>query len=342
MLSKENRKKKILGIVVKSYIYNARPVGSSAVSYMLGVSSATVRNVMYQLEEEGFITHPHTSAGRIPTDKGYRCYVDFLMQRHRLTKKTLGRIKAEYGRMKTLEDVTKKSVEILSKITRHASIAFLPAFKEYQYEAIRLFKLSGRRVYAVLVTRPDIVKGLAIETAQDLDSKELEIISNFLNEILAGRELSDAEGIIKNELRAERESFRDILRQGLEIMRQAIQIGYEDRLFSEAPSEIFRNPELRDINTTERLIKIIETKARITRLLSAQGPDEDIYVRIGAENKCKDIRDFTIITSKYKIAGNMSGRVGVIGPTRMEYGYVIPAVKCLAEMAEDFLRTEPE
>ena len=336
--SREDRNKKVLGIIVRSYIYNARPVSSNAVAEMLGFSSATIRNIMVELEDSGFISHPHTSAGRMPTDAGYRYYVDSLMRLHSLATNTADRIKSEYHKMKTFEEVVKKSTEILSKITNYTSIAVLPAFKRNIFSQIGLYHLYENRVHVILATEGGMLTSFDIELKNDASRDELDIIANFLNDNLTGMDLQLIEEYLVNRLDMQRDNFYRVIEDAVDIIRQTLLVSHDDKLFLEAPSGMFDQPEFKDITRMQKLLKVLEDKDRLRVLISESANYADVSVHIGSENKYKDIKEFSIVTSNYRISDKVAGSVGVIGPTRMEYEYVIPAVKYLANLIEGFLK----
>lgn len=325
------RQNQILEIIVSSYVDTALPVGSRVVSKMVGLSSATVRNIMADLEEMEYITHPHTSAGRIPTDKGYRCYIESLMRVKDINRKEARRIEEEYRtRRKGIEDIIKKTAEVLASITHQTGIILFPKFNKSVFKRIDLISVGRRRVLAVLITSTGIVKSFIIETEEDME-RELGAVTNLLNSDYYGLTLEDIkEGLIKR-LRQERDSFHSVVKETSDIIELMLQLFREDELYLGGPSCLLSQPEFEDADYAKAMLHIFEDKSALSRLLEEDIGEKGIKVYIGKENKYKNIQNCSVLTSGYRVKDELVGRLGIIGPTRMAYSHMIPLVNYISE-----------
>lgn len=325
------RQNKILEIIISSYVNTALPIGSRMVSKIIGLSSATVRNVMSDLEDLGYITHPHTSAGRIPTDKGYRCYVESLMRVKDITEKEARRIEEEYRlRRKGIEDIIKKTAEVLSGITHQTGIILFPRFKRSMFKHIDLISTGKKKVLVVLVTSTGIVKNLIIDTKEDFKN-DLDIIANLLNSEYYGISLEDIKRQFIKQIKQKRDSSYYILKEASEIIESMLDESYKDELYLEGTSCLLSQPEFEDRRAAKSILRCFEDKAMLLELLEKDLGDEGTRIYIGKENKYRDMQNCSIVTSAYRIKDELTGRLGIIGPTRMAYGHLIPLVNYISE-----------
>jgi len=332
------RQNEVLKIIVSSYVDTALPVGSRAVSKVLGVSSATIRNIMSDLEELGYITHPHTSAGRIPTDSGYRRYIESLMRVRDINRKEAKRIEEEYKlKRKSIEDIIKKTAEVLSGITHQTGIVLFPKFKRSMFKHIDLVGIARRKVLVVLVMSTGIVKSFIIETEEDL-ACDLVAITNLLNSDYYNLALEDIKEQLIRRLKSQRDSFHNIIKETTDIIESMLQLFSEDELYLGGASRLLTQPEFEDAGSAKSILRIFENKNALFRLLEGDPEEEGLKVYIGRENKCKDVQNCSIVTSTYRIKGALVGRLGIIGPTRMEYSHLIPVVNYISETVTRTLR----
>ncbi|NQU73630.1 MAG: heat-inducible transcription repressor HrcA [Candidatus Omnitrophica bacterium] len=334
------RQNKILEIIVSSYVDTALPVGSGSVSKIVGLSSATVRNVMSDLEELGYIMHPHTSAGRIPTDKGYRCYVESLMQAEYINKKEAKRIGEEYNqKRKGIEDIIKNTAEVLSTITHHTGIILFPRFKRPSFKHIDLISIGKKKILVVLVTSTGIVKNLIIDTEKDLKN-DLEAIVNLLNGDYHGFTLEDIKEHLIRQIGQQRDSSYSVLKRTSEIIGSMLELFYDDELYFDGTSYLLSQPEFENTSIAKLLLQCFEDKAMLLELMEKDLQEEGVRVYIGKENTSPYMKNCSIVTSGYKIKDELSGRLGIIGPTRMAYSHLIPLVGyisgTLTSTLEDF------
>lgn len=337
----DDRKIKILQAIIKDYIDTAEPVGSRTLSkkYSLGVSPATIRNEMSDLEELGYLMQPHTSSGRIPSDKGYRLYVDNLMeikaiadlQRNSIKKNLL----KQFGEV---EQLLQYSSKIISEITHYTSAVLTPQIKENRIKHIQLVPIDDKRIIAVIITDTGILKNLIIDVVEGLDYDQLQKVTNLLNKKLQGMTIKDVEGSLLNDLKEELYEFNSIIESVVPKLFSVLE-GMEDvELFLSGTTNIFNFPEYNDILKAKNFLTMLEEKEIIRNLISATG-DQGISISIGRENFYKEAQDCSLVTATYKVNGNIVGKLSVIGPTRMDYSNVVGALKQISQYINELLRT---
>jgi heat-inducible transcriptional repressor len=325
------RQNKILEIIISSYVTTAIPIGSRLVSKRIGLSSATIRNIMSDLEELGYITHPHTSAGRIPTDKGYRRYIESLMRLKQINKEEQRRIEDKYkSQRRGIEDLIKKTAEVLANITHHTGIVLFPKFKRSSFKRIDLVSIGKRRVLVILITSTGIVKNFIIDTKEEM-GKDLDVIANLLNSDYNGLPLEDIKSRLVNQLKEERDSFRYVITETSEIIEAMLQLFYVDELYLGGTASLLSQPEFENAHYARSLLKVFENKDELSRLMEGDLFKEGIKVYIGKENKCKNMQNCSIVSASYTVKDELIGRLGIIGPTRMAYDHLIPLVDYISE-----------
>ncbi|MTI49382.1 heat-inducible transcriptional repressor HrcA [Sporosalibacterium faouarense] len=327
-----DRKLKILQAIIHSYITSAEPVGSRAISkkYELGVSPATIRNEMADLEELGFLTQPYTSAGRIPSDKAYRLYVNGLLQRERkIMKEKEGMKKLLAQEIGEIEKLLQNSAKILSKITNYTSLAIAPQVKESKLKHIQLVPVDETKILVVIVTESGLVKNAILRVDNNLTTNHLNRISNFLNSKLKGHNIANLRNEIEDNLIKEMYKFKNTIDSIIPLVNQTLDSHKGDSLYSEGVTNIFDFPEYSDIEKAKAFLSFIENRDSVLDMLINTGFN-DIEIRIGEENNYEEIKDCSLITATYRFNGKTIGKIGVIGPTRMEYSKVISVVRSLA------------
>lgn len=327
------RRDKIFELIVDNYIDTASPIASRTISrkLRLGLSSATIRNVMSDLEELDLITHPHTSAGRIPTEKGYRYYIDKLMQARLLTEEEKRRINREFkARVSELDEVLAKTSRVLSSLTNEASVVLFPLLQRSPFNHMELIRLGHERLLAVLVTESGVTEDLIIYTDDDIDGTDLVRISNFINSHINGRTLSMIRKEIMQKLLAEKDSFFYILEKAKYILDTLLSIIKENRFYLDGRACIAEQPEFKDVNKLRSLFRMLEDKDFLFTLLKKALDEEGIRVYIGSEIGSDDFLNCSLITSNYCIGDTACGTLGVIGPTRMEYAKLVSMVEYVA------------
>lgn len=342
-MSLDKRKIKILKAIISSYIDSAEAVGSRTISrkYELGISPATIRNEMSDLEEMGFLAQPHTSSGRIPTDKAYRYYVDDLWKSVKTSKNPnlnqLKNIIEEESR--ELDSLFRNSVRILSQITKYTSFIVAPQLKQSTIKRIQLVPVSETNVLLLIILKTNIVKQVMLKLSSPIPLDQMERISASLSEKLHGYKLEDIDKI-KDSLISELYHLRDYNSDSLMellpfLMEQIVKL--EDiNVFSDGITNILDLPEYNDVVKAREFISFVENKDSMAKLLQFSG-DKEMDISIGSENKSLELKDCSLITATYKFNGKLIGRIGVIGPTRMDYNNVLSTVKAISDAMSEII-----
>ena len=342
-MSLDKRKVKILKAIISSYIDNAEAVGSRTISkkYELGVSPATIRNEMSDLEEMGFLVQPHASAGRIPTDKAYRYYVDDLW------KKVQGSSNTNLDQLRNiiedksneLDSVFKNSVRILSQFTKYTSFIVAPQLKQSVIKRIQLVPITDTKVLLLIILQSNMVKQVTIKLSSPIPYDQMEKISAALSEKLYGCKLGDVDSIkdsLIEQLYYVRENNGDTLLELLPYLMDQICRLEDISVYSDGITNILDLPEYNDVVKAREFISFVEDKNSMARLLQFVG-ENDLAISIGHENIHEELRDCSLITATYKFNGKLIGKIGVIGPTRMDYSKVISTVKSMSDAMNEII-----
>ncbi|MDD2500498.1 MAG: heat-inducible transcriptional repressor HrcA [Geobacter sp.] len=338
-LTLSQRSRQILEAIVEDYIATAEPVGSSAVArrHALSLSSATVRNVMASLEELGLLASPHTSAGRIPTDKGFRFYVDSLVGLRTIThtekKEILKRCRETGG---NLTDLLREASRTLSSLSNYTGIVVAPRFTTSMFRQIEFIKLGSRRILAILVTCSGAVQNRIIEVDQEFLPEDLIRMSNYLNSTLEGLSISKVREKILAEMELEKNHYDQMMTKALSLSQQALP-DEQDEVYITGQSRIFEQPEFSDVTKMREIFQAFEEKGRLVQLLGNCMQAQGVQIFIGSETPLKEIAGMSLITSTYMTDTNTIGLMGVIGPTRMGYSSVIPIVDYTAQLVSRLL-----
>ncbi len=335
-----DRNRKILEAVIKDYILSAEPVGSRTISkkYPLSLSPATIRNAMADLEEMGLLSQPHTSAGRIPTDKGFRFYVDSLLEVRKLTSFEKEQILKQYSESRLeFKELMKETSRVLSMLSQYAGFVLAPKFTAAVLKHIEFVKLRERQILVILVSQSGMVQNRLLDAGQDFSQHELEKISNYLDSILSGLTLDEARERIVEEMKREKVLYDQLMVNALRLSQAAFE-GEEDRtLYIDGTMNILNQPEFADIEKIKSIYVALEEKSTIVTLLEKVVDAKGIQVFIGAENSFEGIQDCSLITSIYSRGSCTLGALGIIGPTRMNYSRVIPLVDYTARLIGMFM-----
>lgn len=333
-----NRKRLILQAIIEDYINTAEPVGSRTISkkYLTGTSPATIRNEMADLEEMGFIEQPHTSSGRIPSDKGYRLYVDKIMRQNTVDEAQMEMIKKEFlDTLGEIDRLVKHASRLLSQMTQYTSIVMAPQLRRTSIKQIQLIRIDNSTVLAVIITDAGIVKNSVLRIVQDVQSDVLVKISNMLNEKLAGLGIDDIESFDMEYMKNNSLGHREIIEQILPELIQTLFFSDTAEVYHDGVSNILNLPEYSDINKARSFLNTMEENDLLFKVLNdVKG---DVNVSIGSENKLEQFKNCSLITATYRINGKTVGSVGIIGPTRMEYSKAISVVECMTNNLSDML-----
>jgi len=328
-----SRRDKILELIIDSYINTAEPIASRTISrkMRLSLSPATVRNVMSDLEELGFIRHPHTSAGRMPTEKGYRYYIDKLMQAKLLTEEEKRQISREFkSRVQEVDGILAKASKILSSISSQTGIVLFPVWQRSVFKHIELIRLDESRILVILMTESGFTKDIIIGINGDVDDSQLTRISNLINSHIGKGPISRIRREIVQSLLAERDSFYYILEKAKAIIDLLLDIMKENKVYLDGRMHIAQQPEFEDIDKLKNLFGVLEDEDFLFSLLKRDLDEEGVRVHIGSEIDSDGFTECSLITCNYSIGERPCGTVGVIGPTRMEYPRLVSMVDYVA------------
>jgi heat-inducible transcriptional repressor len=340
-----DRTRRILAALIREYIETGEPVASAALTRRAGlsVSSATIRAVLAQLEDMGFVWQPHTSAGRVPTDQGYRYYVDLLLEARRATKDVTGveaRLRQQAGETPMMDDLLSSASHVLSEVSRHVGFAIAPANAQAVFHRIEFVPLGANRILVVMVTQGNQVSQKTIDIGEEVERSELEKAANYLNREFAGRTLDDVREGVLARLREERTLYDQLLGLALRLASSSLESLERPAVCIDGASslldEVVRVSGL-SMSTLRALLLMVEEKQRLVRLLNEYIDGPGLTVVIGAEHSDPELRPFSLIASTY-FDGHGTGMVGVIGPTRMRYSRAIDAVEQAAKVVGKVLR----
>jgi heat-inducible transcriptional repressor len=329
-----DRTRRVLAALIREYIETGEPVASAALTRRAGlsVSSATVRNVLAQLEEMGFVWQPHTSAGRVPTDLGYRFYVDLLLEARRASKDAAGveaRLRQQAGDAPLIDDLLSSASHVLSAVSRHVGFAIAPPNAQAVFHRIEFVPLSGQRILVVLVARGNQVSQKTIDVGEAITQAELEKAANFLNREFSGRTLEEVREGVLTRLRQERTLYDQLLGLALRLASSSFATTDQPMVSIDGTSslleEVVRASGL-SLPALRALLTMVEEKQRLVRLLNEYIDGPGLTVVIGTEHSDPELRPFSLIASTY-YDGRSTGLVGVIGPTRMRYSRTIDVVE---------------
>lgn len=333
----DDRKLKILQAIIANYLETGEPVGSRTISKYtdLNLSSATIRNEMADLEEMGYIVQPHTSAGRVPTDAGYRLYVDQLM----LEKDNeVGEIRetrnALIERVDRLEEMLKQVAKVLASNTNYATMVTAPHYQNTKVKFVQLSQVSADQMLAVIVVDGNVIKNKLMHSETELMNDEILKLNILINTFLQGASLADINLEMINAMKQQAGKYAGILEGVFQGVIEAIHEAEELEIYTSGTTNILKYPELGDIQKTSELLEAFEEKKVLTELLDDAMNKEDntgIQIYIGDESPVQNMKDLSVVTATYQLKEGAKGTIGIIGPKRMDYKKVVSTLKNLTE-----------
>ncbi len=329
----DERKKKVLLAIIKDYISTAEPVGSRTISrkYNLGVSPATIRNEMADLEDLGFIEQPHTSAGRIPSHLGYRYYVDYLMEPLELNPEEKEIINRSYQtKAEEIGKLINQTGQLLYRLTNYTSMVMAPQPRSSAIKHIHLVSMSPTQAMVIAVLDTGAVHHHLMDVDESITAADLQQISAVLNAKLAGFTMPQIRLTILKEIYHELHRYRSYLDTAIELLTQHLQDSAESKIYLGGVYNILNQPEFHNIEKVKTLLSLLEQESLLHEILSDQN-NNGLTVRIGVENTHEQMKDCTMITATYQLDNHVLGTIGVLGPTRMEYAKVITIVEHLTK-----------
>ncbi|MBT8115854.1 MAG: heat-inducible transcriptional repressor HrcA [Arenicella sp.] len=336
-MSLDIRAENVLKNLVETYIEQGHPVGSRTLSKLpaLGVSSATVRNVMSDLEELGLITAPHTSAGRIPTAQGYRIFVDSMIRSYELTHKAIDQLDEAFSHETDPETLLAHASDILAELTHFAGVVVLPNQSVTRFRQIEFMPLSKSRLLAILITEDGRVQNRVLPVTQQFEEAELVEAANFFNHRYIGCTLEEVRRKLIEDMENDNDEMHRINRAAMQaastvISEEDTSSGNDVVLSGE--QQLLDVPDLCQIETLQKLFEAFKTKRDLLSLLDRSMKSEGISVFIGEESGYSALGECSVIASPYTVEGKVIGTLGVIGPTRMAYDEVISVVDITAKL----------
>ncbi len=343
----DERKKKILLVIIQTYLDTGEPVGSRTISRLSGLnlSSATIRNEMSDLEEMGYIFQPHTSAGRIPTDKGYRFYVDHMMQER--SDDVIRENEMMVQKVDRLEHILKQVVRLLAANTNYASLITSPQGRRNRLKFIQLSRVDAGQILAVMMLEGNVVKHRVMRIEDDIPEEDVVKLNLLLNTYLQGLTLREINMELVQTIRRQAETYRDTIGVLLDAIVEAIQEEDDTEIFTSGTTNLLKYPELGDREQTGAILHAIEERQGLEQLLPAVSGEENngIQVYIGSEAPIQTMKDCSIVTATYELEEGVQGTIGIIGPKRMDYKKVVRNLESVMSQLDSIFKKdggEPE
>lgn len=349
-LELDERKRKILQAIIRNYLETGEPVGSRTISKYtdLNLSSATIRNEMADLEELGYILQPHTSAGRIPSDKGYRLYVDTMLQEK---EEQLSQATQEVKEMQQIllekedkmEAILKQMAKVLAVNTNYATLVSAPQVKGNKLKFIQLSRVDVRQLLTTIVVEGNVIKNTMIQVAEPLDDETLLKLNILLNTNLNGLPIEEINLAMIARLKQQAGIYNDIIAEVMDAVAAVIKEDEDIEIYTSGTNNIFKYPELSDNQRASELITTFEEKRLLTELVQDTLTEENstgIQVYIGNETPVKTMKDCSVVTATYELEEGMKGTIGIIGPRRMDYDKVISTLKTLKSQLDTLYKKD--
>lgn len=339
----DDRKKKILQAVICNYLETGEPVGSRTISKYtdLNLSSATIRNEMADLEEMGYILQPHTSAGRIPSDKGYRLYVDTMLEEKERQVVEMKEMLLE--RQDKMETLLKQIAKVLAQNTQYATMISAPQSKRNILKFIQLSRVDEHQLLAVIVIEGNVIKNNILEVEEGLSDETLLKLNLLLNTTLNGLSIDRINLEMITAMKQQAGIHSHIVSGVIDAVAEAIRSEEDLQIYTSGTNNIFRYPELADQQKASELINTFEEKQLLGELLRENREENrgtDIQVYIGEETPVQSMRDCSVVTAAYELGGGMKGTIGIVGPKRMDYDKVVATLRTIQSQLDELYKDE--
>ncbi|SFT81136.1 heat-inducible transcription repressor HrcA [Selenomonas sp. GACV-9] len=335
----DERKQRVLKAIIDDYIETAEPVGSRTLArkHDLGVSPATIRNEMADLEMLGYLEHLHTSSGRVPSSKGYRFYVDGLIPPQPVSAEEKARIDRWYqSRVKRIEEVFQETAHIISQVTKNVSLVLAPQVTQAKFRCLQFLPLDDRRVITVLMTDAGFIENKILEMPDGSVFEDFQRMAKVINANLAGHSLHTIE---HHSLAQIQDEIQDqmLYESALEIIHRALDSGKHERLYLGGTTQLLSQPEFHDVEKVKEMLLMLEEEELMKDILHAHMGD-GLEVTIGQENEDQHFKDSSIITATYHLDGELLGTIAVLGPTRMEYAKAMSLLEYMNTNLTDVIK----
>jgi heat-inducible transcriptional repressor len=338
MVELDGRRREILKLIIEDYTLTAEPVGSEAVStrHRLGISPATVRNEMAMLEEWGYLSQPHTSAGRIPTEQAYRFYVDSMLEEQQVPAVDRTRIRRTLIAVEP-ERTFEQAARALASATNFAAAVAPVSAREQRVRHLHLIPLSPRRALVVVVTDEGVFEGKTAEFAEPVSPDDLDRLSHEISRRIAGQPIHDLTDHRLDAVIGDARLYQQVLDE-LERLIREHRLHASSRVYSDGKANILKQPEFQDVSRAQPVLSALEQEEVVVELLRPGDRGDRVRITIGRENKREEMKECSVITATYFLDGHPAGVLGIVGPTRMPYGRVVSVVSFLADSLGEALR----
>ena len=339
------RKLKILHAIIQNYLETGEPVGSRTISKYtdLNLSSATIRNEMADLEELGYILQPHTSAGRIPSDQGYRLYVDMLMEEK---EQELNEMQEQMlDKADRMEQLLSQAARVLANSTNYATMVSTPVSSANKLKFIQLSAVDEEQIIAVIVLGGNVIKNKIINVEEPLSNENLLKLNMLLNTTLTGMSIEEINLGLIARLKEQAGSHSGVVGNVLDAVAEVIQVDNDMQIYTSGATNIFKYPELSDKQSAQEIISAFEEKQQLNELVTQTLAREDntgIQVYIGDETPVQNMKDCSVVTATYELGEGMKGTIGIIGPKRMDYEHVLKSMKRLQNELDQMFHKNDE
>ena len=338
----DERKTTILQAIIKNYLETGEPVGSRTISKYtdLNLSSATIRNEMADLEELGYIVQPHTSAGRIPSDKGYRFYVDAMMQKHEKEVEELKDVLLE--KEEKLDHMLKQAAKLMAVNTNYATMVTAPRNTKNTLKFLQLSRVDDSHILAVIVIEGNVIKNTMIDIDEPLDDETMLKLNILLNTHLGGLSIEEINLGIISSLKQQAGLYGPIISEVIDAVAETIKEDEDLEIYTSGANNIFKYPELSDNQKASDLINAFEEKQLLTQLIDETDEEgkNEIKVYIGEESPIQTMKDCSIVTANYEFGDGMRGMIGIIGPKRMDYDKVVGTIKTIKSQLDTMYKKD--
>lgn len=335
----DKRKLLILKSIIDDYIATAEPVGSRTIAkkYAVGVSSATIRNEMSDLEEMGYLEQPHTSSGRVPSDKAYRLYVDELMNLNIISKFEAEAIKKVYEqRTAELEDIVMQTARVLSNLTNYTSVVIGPKLSKVLIKSIQLVPVDETHALMVVVTSAGVVKDLYLDIPKSINRDYLNKVSNIFSELFRNKTFSEVDLSIVPHIQKEMAQKKEFFNKIIDTLAESTNYREIKEVHLEGATNIFNFPEYYDVLKAKEFLRTIEDKGTLYNFFNSMNHN-GVAVVIGEENRFSVLKGYSVVTASYKLDENILGSIAIIGPTRMEYSRAVTTIDFVCKNLSDYL-----
>lgn len=334
----DHRKSRVLQAIIEDYVSTAEPVGSRTIArkYNLGVSPATIRNEMFDLEELGYLEQPHTSAGRIPSDRGYRYYVDCLMQSQEVGGPERDTIRRTFERkVREIDILVRETARLLSDTTHLTAVLSGPQIERATFKELRLVPMGGDKAVLIYITDSGFIENQVLDLPMEVTMLELQRVSDVLNEQLRGQRVESLSRVALQGLQRELSKYGALLEQALLFLDQGSEPADRQRLYLGGTTRMLDQPEFRDVDKLRSLLQLLEHEDVVADILDVGRETEGVQIQIGEEIRVRELTDCSVISTTYRLGDQVIGKMGVIGPKRMEYGKVVGIMNSISRHLGD-------